>query len=135
MINMYRKTRKDFMEIKLMSEQELRIAVQKAVEEYIEVQQYIKDVEDTLEERYNNKEITYFEYKAMLPKVDLYISNLQNIEGYIRQACKRLNIPAEEVKNVKVEEEREVLRPVTFKRKKKVKTLLQFKQTSKKCTQ
>lgn len=124
---MYRKTRKDFMEIKLMSEQELRIAVQKAVEEYIEVQQYIKDVEDTLEERYNNKEITYFEYKAMLPKVDLYISNLQNIEGYIRQACKRLNIPAEEVKNVKVEEEREVLRPVTFKRKKKVKTLLQFK--------
>lgn len=124
---MYRKTRKDFMEIKLMSEQELRIAVQKAVEEYIEVQQYIKDVEDTLEERYNNKEITYFEYKAMLPKVDLYISNLQNIEGYIRQACKRLNIPAEEVKNVKVEEEKEVLRPVTFKRKKKVKTLLQFK--------
>lgn len=124
---MYRKTRKDFMEIKLMSEQELRIAVQKAVEEYIEVQQYIKDVEDTLEERYNNKEITYFEYKAMLPKVDLYISNLQNIEGYIRQACKRLGIPAEEVKNVKVEEEREVLRPVTFKRKKKVKTLLQFK--------
>lgn len=124
---MYRKTRKDFMEIKLMSEQELRIEVQKAVEEYIEVQQYIKDVEDTLEERYNNKEITYFEYKAMLPKVDLYISNLQNIEGYIRQACKRLGIPAEEVKNVKVEEEREVLRPVTFKRKKKVKTLLQFK--------
>ena len=124
---MYRKTRKDFMEIKLMSEQELRIAVQKAVEEYIEVQQYIKDVEDTLEERYNNKEITYFEYKSMLPKVDLYISNLQNIEGYIRQACKRLNISAEEVKNVKVEEEREVLRPVTFKRKKKVKTLLQFK--------
>lgn len=125
---MYRKTRKDFMEIKLMNEQELRIAVQKAVEEYIEVQQYIKDVEDTLEERYNNKEITYFEYKAMLPKVDLYISNLQNIEGYIRQACKRLGIPAEDVKkNVKVEEEREVLRPVTFKRKKKVKTLLQFK--------
>ena len=124
---MYRKTRKDFMEIKLMSEQELRIAVQKAVEEYIEVQQYIKDVEDTLEERYNNKEITYFEYKAMLPKVDLYISNLQNIEGYIRQACKRLDISEEEVENVKVEEEREVLRPVTFKRKKKVKTLLQFK--------
>lgn len=122
---MYRKTRKDFMEIKLMSEQELRIAVQKAVEEYIEVQQYIKDVEDTLEERYNNKEITYFEYKAMLPKVDMYISNIQNIEGYIRQACKRLGIPTEEAKNVKVEEE--VLRPVTFKRKKKVKTLIQFK--------
>ena len=106
-------------------EQELRIAVQKTVEEYIEVQQYIKDVEDTLEERYNNKEITYFEYKAMLPKVDMYISNLQNIEGYIRQACKRLGIPTEEAKNVKVEEE--VLRPVTFKRKKKVKTLIQFK--------
>lgn len=122
---MYRKTRKDFMEIKLMSEQELRIAVQKTVEEYIEVQQYIKDVEDTLEERYNNKEITYFEYKAMLPKVDMYISNLQNIEGYIRQACKRLGITTEEAKNVKVEEE--VLRPVTFKRKKKVKTLIQFK--------
>lgn len=124
---MYRKTRKDFMEIKLMSEQELRIAVQKAVKEYIEVQQYIKEVEDTLEERYNNKEITYFEYKAMLPKVDFIVSNLQNIEGYIRQVCKRLNISAEEVKNVKVEEEREVVRPVTFKRKKKVKTLLQFK--------
>jgi hypothetical protein len=124
---MYRKTRKDFMEIKLMSEQELRIAVQKAVNEYIEVQQYIKEVEDTLEERYNNKEITYFEYKAMLPKVDFIVSNLQNIEGYIRQACKRLDIPAEEVRNVKVEEEREVVRPVTFKRKKKVKTLLQFK--------
>lgn len=124
---MYRKTRKDFMEIKLMSEQELRIAVQKAVKEYIEVQQYIKEVEDTLEERYNNKEITYFEYKAMLPKVDFIVSNLQNIEGYIRQVCKRLDIPAEEVKNVKVEEEREVVRPVTFKRKKKVKTLLQFK--------
>ena len=127
MINMYRKTRKDFMEIKLMSEQELKIAVQKAVKEYIEVQQYIKEVEDTLEERYNNKEITYFEYKAMLPKVDFIVSNLQNIEGYIRQVCKRLNISAEEVKNVKVEEEREVVRPVTFKRKKKVKTLLQFK--------
>ena len=124
---MYRKTRKDFMEIKLMSEQELKIAVQKAVSEYIEVQQYIKEVEDTLEERYNNKEITYFEYKAMLPKVDFIVSNLQNIEGYIRQACKRLDIPAEEAKNVKVEEEREVVRPVTFKRKKKVKTLLQFK--------
>ncbi len=124
---MYRKTRKDFMEIKLMSEQELRIAVQKAVEEYIEVQQYIKDIEDTLEERYNNKEITYFEYKAMLPKVDLYINNLQNIEGYIRQACKRLGISSEEAKNVKVEEEMEVVRPVTFKRKKKVRTLLQFK--------
>lgn len=125
---MYRKTRKDFVEIKLMSEQELRIAVQKAVKEHIEVQQYIKDVEDTLEERYNNKEITYFEYKAMLPKVDLYISNLQNIEGYIRQACKRLGIPAEEAKNVKVEEEKmEVVRPVTFKRKKKVKSLIQFK--------
>lgn len=124
---MYRKTRKDFMEIKLMSEQELRIAVQKAVKEYIEVQQYIKEVEDTLEERYNNKEITYFEYKAMLPKVDFIVSNLQNIEGYIRQVCKRLNISAEEVRNVKVEEEREVVRPVTFKRKKKVKTLLQFK--------
>ena len=123
---MYRKTRKDFMEIKLMSEKELKIAVQRAVEEYIEVQQYIKDVEDTLEERYNNKEITYFEYKAMLPKVDLYISNLQNIEGYIRQACKRLGIPAEEVKNVKIEEEVEVIRPVTFKRKKKVKSLIQF---------
>lgn len=122
---MYRKTRKDFMEIKLMSEKELRIAVQNAVEEYIEVQQYIKDVEDILEERYNNKEITYFEYKAMLPKVDLYISNLQNIEGYIRQACKRLGIPAEEAKNVKLEEE--VLRPVTFTRKKKVKALIQFK--------
>lgn len=124
---MYRKTRKDFMEIKLMSEQELKIAVQKAVKEYIEVQQYIKEVEDTLEERYNNKEITYFEYKAMLPKVDFIVSNLQNIEGYIRQVCKRLNISAEEVRNVKVEEEREVVRPVTFKRKKKVKTLLQFK--------
>lgn len=124
---MYRKTRKDFMEIKLMSEQELRIAVQKAVKEYIEVQQYIKEVEDTLEERYNNKEITYFEYKAMLPKVDFIVSNLQNIEGYIRQVCKRLDIPAEEAKNVKIEEEREVVRPVTFKRKKKVKTLLQFK--------
>lgn len=124
---MYRKTRKDFVEIKSMSEQELRIAVQKAVEEYIEVQQYIKDVEDTLEERYNNKEITYFEYKAMLPKVDLYINNLQNIEGYIKQACKRLGISSEEANNIKVEEEREVLRPVTFKRKKKVKTLLQFK--------
>lgn len=124
---MYRKTRKDFMEIKLMSEQELRIAVQKAVKEYIEVQQYIKEVEDTLEERYNNKEITYFEYKAMLPKVDFIVSNLQNIEGYIRQVCKRLDIPAEEAKNVKVEEEREGVRPVTFKRKKKVKTLLQFK--------
>lgn len=124
---MYRKTRKDFVEIKSMSEQELRIAVQKAVEEYIEVQQYIKDVEDTLEERYNNKEITYFEYKAMLPKVDFIVSNLQNIEGYIRQVCKRLDIPAEEAKNVKIEEEMEVVRPVTFKRKKKVKTLLQFK--------
>lgn len=124
---MYRKTRKDFMEIKLMSEQELKIAVQKAVKEYIEVQQYIKEVEDTLEEQYNNKEITYFEYKAMLPKVDFIVSNLQNIEGYIRQVCKRLNISAEEVRNVKVEEEREVVRPVTFKRKKKVKTLLQFK--------
>ena len=124
---MYRKTRKDFVEIKSMSEQELRIAVQKAVEEYIEVQQYIKDVEDTLEERYNNKEITYFEYKAMLPKVDLYINNLQNIEGYIKQACKRLGISSEEANNIKVEEEREVLRPVTFKRKKKVKSLLQFK--------
>lgn len=123
---MYRKTRKDFMEIKLMSEQELKTAVQNAVEEYIEVQQYIKDVEDTLEERYNNKEITYFEYKAMLPKVDLYISNLQNIEGYIRQACKRLGIPAEEAKNVKVEEKIDVIRPVTFKRKKKVKSLIQF---------
>ena len=122
---MYRKTRKDFMEIKLMSEKELKIAVQRAVEEYIEVQQYIKDVEDTLEERYNNKEITYFEYKAMLPKVDFIVSNLQNIEGYIRQVCKRLGIPAEEAKNVKLEEE--VLRPVTFKRKKKVKTLIQFK--------
>lgn len=122
---MYRKTRKDFIEIKLMSEKELKIAVQRAVEEYIEVQQYIKDVEDTLEERYNNKEITYFEYKAMLPKVDLYISNLQNIEGYIRQSCKRLGIPAEEAKNVKLEEE--VLRPVTFTRKKKVKALIQFK--------
>lgn len=124
---MYRKTRKDFMEIKLMSEQELKIAVQKAVSEYIEVQQYIKEVEDTLEERYNNKEITYFEYKAMLPKVDFIVSNLQNIEGYIRQVCKRLDIPAEEAKNIKIEEEMEVVRPVTFKRKKKVKTLLQFK--------
>lgn len=124
---MYRKTRKDFMEIKLMSEQELKIAVQKAVKEYIEVQQYIKEVEDTLEERYNNKEITYFEYKAMLPKVDFIVSNLQNIEGYIRQVCKRLNISADEVKNVRVEEKREVLRPVTFKRKKKVKSVIQFK--------
>lgn len=124
---MYRKTRKDFMEIKLMSEKELKIAVQNAVEEYIEVQQYIKEVEDTLEERYNNKEITYFEYKAMLPKVDFIVSNLQNIEGYIRQVCKRLNISADEVKNVRVEEKREVLRPVTFKRKKKVKALIQFK--------
>lgn len=124
---MYRKTRKDFMEIKLMSEQELKIAVQKAVKEYIEVQQYIKEVEDNLEERYNNKEITYFEYKAMLPKVDFIVSNLQNIEGYIKQACKRLDISSEEAKNVKIEEEMEVIRPVTFKRKKKVKTLLQFK--------
>ena len=123
---MYRKTRKDFMEIKLMSEQELRIAVQNAVEEYIEVQQYLKDVEDNLEEQYHNKEITYFEYKAMLPKVDLYISNLQNIEGYVRQACKRLGIPAEEAKSIKAEEKVEVLRPVTFKRKKKVKSLIQF---------
>lgn len=123
---MYRKTRKDFVEIKLMSEQELRIAVQRAVNEYIEVQQYIKEVEDNLEEQYHNKEITYFEYKAMLPKVDLYISNLQNIEGYIRQVCKRLGIPAEEAKNIKREEEMEVVRPVTFKRKKKVKSLIQF---------
>lgn len=124
---MYRKTRKDFVEIKLMSEQELRIAVQRAVNEYIEVQQYIKEVEDNLEEQYHNKEITYFEYKAMLPKVDLYISNLQNIEGYIRQVCKRLGIPAEEAKNIKREEEKvEVVRPVTFKRKKKVKSLIQF---------
>ena len=123
---MYRKTRKDFVEIKLMSEQELRIAVQKAVREYIEVQQYIKDVEDTLEEQYHNKEITYFEYKAMLPKVDLYINNLQNIEGYIRQVCKRLGIPAEEARNVTREEKVKVLRPVTFKRKKKVKSLIQL---------
>lgn len=120
---MYRKTRKDFVEIKLMSEQELRIAVQKAVKEHIEVQQYIKDVEDNLEERYNNKEITYFEYKAMLPKVDLYISNLQNIEGYIRQACKRLGIPAEEAKNVRKVEMKQ--KKPLFKRK--VKSVIQFK--------
>lgn len=117
---MYRKTRKDFVALKLMNKSELEQEVMRAVREYIEVQQYIKKVEDDLEELYECKAITYFEKKTMLPKVDMYIDNLRNIEGYIRQACKRLGIPAEEAKNLKKKE----IKPVVFKRKKK--SIIQF---------
>lgn len=83
---MYHKNYLDFKKLELCNETELVNIIETTQREYDELQAYMKSVEDTLQEQWEIGAITYFEYLSLLPKVDAYINNLHNLEGYIRKA-------------------------------------------------
>ena len=68
------------------SDEELKQIIKDTEQEYIELQNYIDRYEEHLYGLFLAKEITYFDYQAMLPKVELFVKELANIESYIRKA-------------------------------------------------
>ena len=80
----------DFKYLEFKSDEELKLIIEKSEEEYLALNNYIQRYEDDLRMQYEAKEIDYFTYQALLPKVDLLIKKLANIESYIRKASNML---------------------------------------------
>ena len=76
----------DFKTLEFKSDEELKQIIKDTEQEYIELQNYIDRYEQHLYELFLAKEITYFDYTAMLPKVEILIKDLANLESYIRKA-------------------------------------------------
>lgn len=80
----------DFKYLEFKSDDELRVIIENAEEEYLALQRYIQQYEDDLRMQYEAREIDYFTYQALLPKVDLFIKDLASLESYIRKASNML---------------------------------------------
>ena len=76
----------DFRTLEFKSDEELKQIIKDTEQEYIELQNYIDNYEQRLYSLFLAKEISYFDYQAMLPKVELFVKELANIESYIRKA-------------------------------------------------
>ena len=76
----------DFKNLEFKSDEELKQIIKDTEQEYIELQNYIDNYEQHLYSLFLAKEISYFDYQAMLPKVELFVKELANIESYIRKA-------------------------------------------------
>ena len=76
----------DFKTLEFKSDKELQQIIKDTEQEYIELQNYIDRYEQHLYELFFAKEISYFDYTAMLPKVEVLIKDLANLESYIRKA-------------------------------------------------
>ena len=76
----------DFKNLEFKSDEELKQIIKDTEQEYIELQNYIDNYEQRLYSLFLAKEISYFDYQAMLPKVELFVKELANIESYIRKA-------------------------------------------------
>ena len=76
----------DFRTLEFKSDEELKQIIKDTEQEYIELQNYIDNYEQHLYSLFLAKEISYFDYQAMLPKVELFVKELANIESYIRKA-------------------------------------------------
>ena len=76
----------DFRTLEFKSDEELKQIIKDTEQEYIELQNYIDNYEEHLYNLFLAKEISYFDYQAMLPKVELFVKELANIESYIRKA-------------------------------------------------
>ena len=76
----------DFKMLEYKSDEELKLIIEKSEQEYIELQNYIDRYEQHLYELFLAKEITYFDYQAMLPRIDVLVDKLSNLESYIRKA-------------------------------------------------
>ena len=80
----------DFKMLEYKSDEELKTIIEKSEEEYLALNNYIQRYEDDLEMQYKNREIDYFTYQALLPKCELLIQKLANLESYIRKASNML---------------------------------------------
>lgn len=76
----------DFRTLEFKSDEELKRIIKDTEQEYIELQNYIDNYEQHLYSLFLAKEISYFDYTAMLPKVELLVKDLANLESYIRKA-------------------------------------------------
>ena len=76
----------DFKTLEFKSDEELKQIIKDTEQEYIELQNYIDRYEQHLYELFLAKEITYFDYQAMLPRIDVLVDKLSNLESYIRKA-------------------------------------------------
>ena len=76
----------DFKNLEFKSDEELKQIIKDTEQEYIELQNYIDNYEQHLYSLFLAKEISYFDYTAMLPKVELLVKDLANLESYIRKA-------------------------------------------------
>ena len=76
----------DFRTLEFKSDEELQQIIKDTEQEYIELQNYIDNYEQHLYSLFLAKEISYFDYTAMLPKVELLVKDLANLESYIRKA-------------------------------------------------
>ena len=76
----------DFRTLEFKSDEEFKQIIKDTEQEYIELQNYIDNYEQHLYSLFLAKEISYFDYTAMLPKVELLVKDLANLESYIRKA-------------------------------------------------
>ena len=76
----------DFRTLEFKSDEELKQIIKDTEQEYIKLQNYIDNYEQHLYSLFLAKEISYFDYQAMLPKVELLVKDLANLESYIRKA-------------------------------------------------
>lgn len=76
----------DFKNLEFKSDEELKQIIKDTEQEYVELQNYIDNYEQHLYSLFLAKEISYFDYTAMLPKVELLVKDLANLESYIRKA-------------------------------------------------
>ena len=76
----------DFRTLEFKSDEELKQIINDTEQEYIELQNYIDNYEEHLYSLFLAKEISYFDYQAMLPRIDVLVDKLSNLESYIRKA-------------------------------------------------
>ena len=76
----------DFKTLEFKSDEELKQIINDTEQEYIELQNYIDNYEEHLYSLFLAKEISYFDYQAMLPRIDVLVDKLSNLESYIRKA-------------------------------------------------
>ena len=118
----------DFKTLEFKSDEELKQIIKDTEQEYIELQNYIDNYEEHLYSLFLAKEITYFDYQAMLPKVEILIKDLANLESYIRKAGNLLyNFDKPSRKFDKMNRDRKLKFNLENKKKVTPKLKLQFK--------
>ena len=119
----------DFKTLEFKSDEELKQIIKDTEQEYIELQNYIDRYEQHLYGLFLAKEITYFDYTAMLPKVELLVKDLAKLESYIRKAGNLLyNFDKPSRKFDKMNRDRKLKFNLENKKKVTPKLKLQFKQ-------